>query len=50
MFEIDVYRAKGIGMPIGMEENAFSEAEINVQAYYDSTQNGIMKIRSVSPS
>lgn len=50
MFEIEVYRAKGIGMPIGLEENAFSEAEIAVQAYYDSTQNGIMKIRSVSPS
>lgn len=50
MFEIEVYKAKGIGMPIGLEENAFSEAEINVQAYYDSTQNGIMKIRALSPT
>lgn len=45
MFEIDAYRCKGVGLPLGLEENAFSEAEIKVEAFYDSAQNGIMKIR-----
>jgi hypothetical protein len=50
MFEIDVYRCKGVGLPIGFEENAFSEAEVKVEAFYDSAQNAIMKIRNISPS
>lgn len=45
MFEIDAYRCKGVGLPLGLEENAFSEAEIKVEAFYDSAQSGIMKIR-----
>lgn len=50
MLEIDVFRCKGVGLPIGLEENAFSEAEIKCEAFYDATQNGIMKIRHVSPA
>lgn len=50
MFEIDAFRCKGVGLPLGLEENAFSEAEVKVEAFYDSAQNGIMKIRHISPS
>jgi hypothetical protein len=50
MLEIDVFRCKGVGLPMGLEENAFSEAEIKCEAFYDSAQNGILKIRHISPS
>lgn len=50
MFELDVYRCKAVGMPFGLEENSFSEGEIKGEAFYDATKNGIMKIRSISPS
>lgn len=50
MFELDLFRCKGVGLPLGLEENAFSEAEIKVEAFYDSAQNGVMKIRHISPS
>ena len=47
MFEIDLFRCKAIGMPIGMTPQEFSEAEVTVKAFYDSTRSGIMKIRSI---
>jgi len=50
MLELDLYRCKGVGMPIGLEENAFSEAEIKCEAFYDAAQNGIMKVRHITPS
>lgn len=50
MFELDVFRCKAVGMPFGLEENAFSEGEIKGEAFYDAEKNGIMKIRSISPS
>lgn len=50
MLEIDVYRCKGVGLPINFEENAWSEAEVTLDVLYDSTLNGIMKIRHVTPS
>ena len=50
MLEIEAYRCKGIGLPLGFEENAFSEAEIKVEAFYDSTQNKVLDIRHVSPN
>lgn len=48
LFEIDCFRCKGVGLPLGFEENAWSEAEIAVKVFYDSAQNGIMKIRHVA--
>lgn len=50
MFEIDVFRCKGVGLPLNMEENAFSEAEVKCEAFYDAAKGGIMKIRDVVPS
>lgn len=50
MFEIDAHRCKGVGLPLGFEENAFSQAEIKVEAFYDSALNRVLTVRHVSPS
>lgn len=49
MFEIDAFRCKGVGLPIGFEEDAFSEAEIKAKLLYDSTLDGVFKVRHVTP-
>ncbi len=50
MFEIDLHRCLGSGMPLGFEEFKWSEADIKVEAFYDSTLNKIFTVRQVSPS
>lgn len=50
MFELDIFRAKGIGLPIAFAEKAFSEAEIKIQAFYDSAKDGVFKATTVKPS
>lgn len=50
MFEIDAHRCKGVGLPIGFEENAWSEAEVKVECFYDSTLDRVFSVRHVSPS
>lgn len=50
MIEFDMFRCKGIGLPIGLTENAFSEAEVTVQAFYDSAKNAVFKMRNVQVS
>jgi hypothetical protein len=47
LFELDVYRCKGAGLPIGLKENAFSEAEVSARALYDSERNGVYKARYI---
>lgn len=50
MFEIDALRVKGVGLPMGLEENAWSEAEIKAKCFYDSAQDAVLKIRHVTPA
>lgn len=50
LFEIDALRCKGIGLPMGFEENAWSEAEIKAKLLYDSTADAVFKVRAVTPS
>jgi hypothetical protein len=50
MFEIDVFRAKALGMDLGAQEKAFAETTISLEAFYDSTKSGIAKIRHVIPA
>ena len=50
MVEIDIFRLKAVGMPLGFQEKAFSEAEITAQAFYDASKNGVFKLRHVTPS
>lgn len=47
LFEIDLFRCKGIGLPFNFTPQEFSETEITVKAFYDSTRSGIMSIRSI---
>lgn len=50
MFEIDAFRCKASGMPLGFEANTFAEGEIKAELFYDSSKNGIFKARHVTPS
>lgn len=47
LFEIDLFRCKGIGLPFNFTPQEFSETEITIKAFYDSTRNGIMSVRSI---
>lgn len=50
MVELDVYNIKAVGLPIGLQEKAFSEAEVTAQAFYDASKNGVFEMRVVKPS
>lgn len=50
MFEIDAYRVKGAGLPLGLTEKEFNQPEITAQAFYDSAKNAVAKVRWVQPS
>lgn len=45
LWEIDALRCKGAGIPLGLEENTFNEAEIPVECFQDSVQNAVLKLR-----
>jgi hypothetical protein len=49
LFEIDAYRVKAVGLPIGLAEKAFGESEINAKAFYDSALSGVCGIRWMKP-
>jgi hypothetical protein len=49
MFEIDVFKAKAIGMNLGAQEKAFSETPVSAKAYFDADKGGICKIRAIKP-
>lgn len=44
LFEIDAFRCKGSGLPLGLAEKKFAEPEVKAKAFYDSAKNGIAKI------
>lgn len=50
MVELDIYRLKAVGLPMGFQEKAFSEAEITAQAFYDAEKDGVFGLRYVNPS
>jgi len=50
MFEVDVFKCRGAGMPLGMEMNAWVETELKIKLMYDSTLNGVAKMRHINPS
>jgi len=47
MFEVDLIRVKGIGLPLGFAENAFAEPEITAEFFYDSAKNAVFKLREI---
>lgn len=50
IIEIDCFRCKGAGMPLGFEPNAFSEAEVKVKVFYDSEKDGIFDFTHIKPA
>lgn len=49
MVELDIFRLKAVGLPLGFQEKAFSEAEVTAQAYYDAEKNGVFDLRHITP-
>ncbi len=47
LFEIDAFKCKASGLPIGFAEKAFSELEAKAKLLYDSVKNGVFDIRHV---
>ncbi len=47
MFEIDLFKCKAIGLPFNFTPQEFSETEITIKSFYDSSRSGIMDIRSI---
>lgn len=47
MFEIDAYRMRAVGFPIGMDEFKWAESNVKATMLYDSVKNGVMGIRYV---
>lgn len=50
MVDIEAYRVKAIGLPMGFQEKAFSESEVTAQCFYDSVKNAVLKVRFVKPT
>jgi hypothetical protein len=50
MFEIDAHNCVGGGLPINLEENAFSQPELKMTCLYDSTLDRVFTIRHILPS
>lgn len=50
MFEIEAYRCQGAGMPLGLNEQAWSTADITVKCLYDSVKNKVFRVRHVQAS
>jgi len=50
MFEIDAHNCVGGGLPINLEENAFSQPELKMACLYDSTLDRVFTIRHILPS
>lgn len=50
MVEIDALRCKAAGLPLGFSRNAYSPSEVTVKLMYDSVQDGVYKLRHISPT
>jgi hypothetical protein len=49
LFEIDAHNCIASGLPIALEEQAFSQPEIKMQCLYDSTLDRVFSIRAYTP-
>jgi hypothetical protein len=50
MFEIEAHNCVGVGLPIALEENAFSQPELKMTCLYDSALDRVFTIRHIFPS
>jgi hypothetical protein len=49
MFEIDALNVVGSGLPLSMEENAFSQPELKMTCLYSAADDAVFKIRHIQP-
>jgi hypothetical protein len=47
MIYVDCYKVAGAGLPIAMNESAFSEASVTLQLYRDTSRNGVYRLERV---
>ncbi len=47
MFEIDAFKCRASGLPLGFAEKAWSELEAKAKLLYDSAKNGVFDIRYI---
>lgn len=47
LFEIDAFRCKATGLPLGFAEKAFSELEAKAKLLYDSAKQAVFEMRHV---
>lgn len=45
--ELDLYRCKAGGMPLGFDENAHSESQVTCEIFYSSEKDGVFSIRRI---
>jgi hypothetical protein len=45
MVEIEAYKCKAVGLPLGFTRNTYSSAEVTVKMLYDSAKDGVFRIR-----
>lgn len=50
LFEVDCFKCKGEGVPLHFEENKFSEVDVKVTLMYDPAQDGVARLRRVTPT
>ncbi len=50
MFEADMLRCLGSGLAIPLEEFKWSETELKIMGFYDSSADAVLKLRHVSPT
>lgn len=49
LMEIDMFRCKAAGMPVGFTRNAWSKYDIKIKVLYDSVKDGLFDMRHVTP-
>lgn len=49
MFEIDAFRCKAAGMPIGFDMFAWQKIDLKAIMLYDTAKNGVFEMRYVAP-
>jgi len=49
MMELDIFRCKALGFPLGSSEKSFSSWSLNAKAFYDSARAGVFSMRVVQP-
>jgi hypothetical protein len=50
LVELDIFKCKGIGLPFGFKEKAWSEAPVTAKALFDSAKDGVYDFRTVTES